>query len=398
MLLALVLSILILSLPMKVKAQGNTLCGYFQDDGYYFYSFYAYGFTQATPTGFSADNFESTFGFDVHSDIIWIELTDPVFSHLGVLNGFIGSYRIVDSCAPVVTEPTNTTIPPTNTLVPPTSTPIPTWTPIPPTSTRIPPTRTPIPPSSTSIPPSATIIPPTTKPTIPLPTATTYHNGPLPNDGYNPGPSAPNWLDGIIQFFVPPVEASYSPDDCQKRFAGPNNEYAGQCTTFVSRKRPDACEWITPGSGNAYQWVEQAQLNGGPFGLTISSNPHIGDIVVWQPSKEQECGGTSPIPENGPCTIGKSGGWEGCGHVAYVTWVSTDGKTMKIEEDNWGIDRTKDVINVLSCMKFISNPSKITLSPTAIATSIPIPVPGVVPTPSGQPSNPFQWIIDLFKP
>jgi surface antigen len=257
----------------------------------------------------------------------------------------------------------------------------PTNTPIPPTATRIP-TKTPIP--STSTPrPTSTSIPPTL-----APTATPY-DGPLPNDGYEPSPS---WLDKISQFFAPPVEASYSPADCQQRF------YEGQCTWFVAGKRPDACQWIASGMGNAYQWASQAkQKNASDLGINVSNVPHEGDIVVWS----ADCGGTSSIPQSGePCTIGASGNYEGCGHVAYVTWASSDGKTINIEEMNWSIDRSNKPLEVLKCMSFISSPSeKNATSPSPAPTNIATPNPVIVPTPSGEPStfNPFQWIIDLFK-
>jgi surface antigen len=242
-----------------------------------------------------------------------------------------------------------------------------------PTNTPIPPTLTPIPPSATQIPPSATPIPPASLPTTPP------YDGPLPNDGYEPSLSL---QDKIVQFFVPPVQAN-SPTDCQARFTVNN------CTWFVAGKRPDVCQWIQPGQGNAYQWASQAQQyeqNGGSLGITVNTTPKAGDIAVWS----QDCGGTPKGQCSGPV-------WA-CGHVAYVTWASSDGKTMKIQEMNWSVDRTNTTIDVLSCMSFISSPSQIISSNVALTpTVIPIPIPSIIPTPSGQPSNLFQWIINLFN-
>lgn len=234
----------------------------------------------------------------------------------------------------------------------------PTNTPIPPTATRIP-TKTPIP--STSTPrPTSTSIPPTLEPTA------TPYDGSLPNDGYEPSPS---WLDKIFQIFAPPVEAN-SPTDCQARFTVNN------CTWFVAGadKRPDVCQWIQPGQGNAYQWTSQAQQNGSPFGISVNKKPsEVGEIVVWSPY----CAGSLEY-----------------GHVALVTGISPNGKTIDIDEMNWSIGDGHRTIEVADCMDFISNPtSQNTITPTPITP----PNPAIVPTPSGQPSNPFQWIIDLFK-
>lgn len=101
MLLVLVLSTLVLSLPMKVKAQDNTLCGYFQDSGYYYYDFHPYGGNQWIGAPFTDDNFQNTFGFDIHSGLVWIELTGPSLNRSGVLTGF-DNFRIVDSCEPAI--------------------------------------------------------------------------------------------------------------------------------------------------------------------------------------------------------------------------------------------------------------------------------------------------------
>ena len=104
-----ILGIIAMVFPMKAKAQDNTLCGYFQDDGYYYYTFYPYNGYQPLPSPFSADNFESTFGFRIDAGIVWVELYNPWFNRSGVLTGF-DSFSIVDSCAPY-SEPTATVIP-----------------------------------------------------------------------------------------------------------------------------------------------------------------------------------------------------------------------------------------------------------------------------------------------
>ena len=227
-----------------------------------------------------------------------------------------------------------------------------------PTNTPIPPTLTPIPPSATSVPPSATPIPPALLPT------TAPYDGALSGDGYEPGP---NWVDKIMQIFVPPVEAN-SPADCQGRFTVNN------CTWFVAGKRPDVCQWIQPGQGNAYQWASQAQQNGGALGMSVTKKPgEIGDIVVWSPY----CAGSL---ENG--------------HVALVTGISSNGQKIDIEEMNWSVGGGHRTIDVADCMDFIGKPvSAKTITPAPITP----PNPVIVPTPSGQPSNLFQWIIDLFK-
>lgn len=104
-----ILGIVALVFPMKAKAQDNTLCGYFQDDGYYYYTFYPYNGYEPLPSPFSADNFESTFGFRIDAGIVWVELYNPWFNRAGALTGF-DSFSIVDSCAPY-SEATATAIP-----------------------------------------------------------------------------------------------------------------------------------------------------------------------------------------------------------------------------------------------------------------------------------------------
>jgi len=213
----------------------------------------------------------------------------------------------------------------------------------------------------------------------------------LANDGHEP---APGLLERILNLIAPPVEAS-SAADCQERF------FEGQCTWFVAGKRPDACQWIKPGMGNAYQWLGQAVANGGGMGVSVRSRPQRGDIVVWQAG----CGGTTAVPADGPCTIGTSGYYEGCGHVAYVTWVSEDGQTIMIEEANWSVDRSNQPMTVLSCMSFISSPETLpgiplegplSAPPTPVFTPNPLIVPTPAPQKNGGPDF-LQWLIDLFR-
>ncbi len=211
----------------------------------------------------------------------------------------------------------------------------------------------------------------------PQPTAAPQ-GSPLPGDGYSPANSDQPLLTRILEALAPPVEASYSPESCRAQLAGPNNLYEGQCTWFVGKYRPDVCQW---GGGNAYQWVEKAQSNGAALGIVVRAQPKVGDIAVWLPSTEAGCGGVSKIPAKGPCTIGASGNWEGCGHVAYVVGVSNDGKTMRILEGNWDVDRTGMDIEVLPCMRFISMPESKTTAP------ITTPVPPRT-TPESRQSNP----------
>jgi hypothetical protein len=123
----------------------------------------------------------------------------------------------------------------------------------------------------------------------------------------------------------PPLTAA----DCQKEFV-PNN-----CTWYVAGIRPDVCQWVDRGQGNAYQWSGQARKNGGLLGVQVDSVPEPGDIAVWSPL----CAGASWL-----------------GHVAYVVNTSSDHKQMYIEEMNWGLDRQGQPVAVESCMRFISLP------------------------------------------
>ncbi len=275
--------------------------------------------------------------------------------------------------------PTN---PPTATQIPPTTIP-PSRTPIPPTT--IPPTRAPISPTNTVIIPTATrVLPTNTAVSIqPSPTPNEKIVGnPLPKNGYEPGLTL---LERILQIVAPPVDAS-NPADCQARFT-PNN-----CTWFVAGKRPDACQWITPGQGNAYQWVSQALTNGSAFGVTVRKSPQVGDIAVWS----QGCGGT---PTGTNCN---DPDWA-CGHVAIVTWVSFDERRIKIQEMNWSFDRSNIEIHLLDCMSFISQPDGSNNSSSSAGNSsnhtVTPPVPVPVPTPiqpSTSPLNIIDWLRSLF--
>ncbi len=428
-LLAVILGTLILSSPMKVKAQGNTLCGYFQDDGYYYYDFYPYGETQWIVTGYAEDNFQSTFGFDIHSGVVWIELTNYWLNRSGVLTGF-DSYRVVDSCAPAVTpvldfyvdstsiyagecttlywtandvyqqvfldstngpvvsgdghapasgstsvcplanstywltgaygttqdvrEITIYVISPTNTPIPPTKTPVPpTKTPIPPTKTRIPPTSTPIRPSATPVLPTQL-----SQPTVPasLP----------PLDG----PRSPSGFWCFLPGFCVQAQVNIS---CHP-----------QCVETASRLRSDLSIWGAVMTSDQILAIAESKpvfkfqnIMQQVRVREINEAPQSGDIVIWP----HDC----------------DYAWSGGGHIGYVT----NGDPFSITDSNWDSacgERTNKPIDIQSCMRFITSPYQVTPS-NGILTPTPItpPNPVIVPTPSGQPTDPFQWIIDLFK-
>jgi surface antigen len=392
----LMVAVSLILLPVRARAQSTAdLCGYFVDDGYFVYSFQPYNSTQRIGTLFDADNFQNQFGYQVTDQIIWIELNGLGFSRNGDLSG-VDSFRIVESCAPPTpVPPMPTPVPPTSTPVPPTPTWVPpTNTPVPPTSTLVPSTNTPIPsPTDTLVPTQAKEL---SQPTIQVET----YDSPPAGDGYSPVPLKIGVFEKIFQFIVPPAEASYSAEACQQKFEGKNKDYVGQCTWYMAGQRPDACEWITPGMGNAYQWVDQAQQNGSAFGVAVSTTPHVGDIAVWLPSTEEGCDGASPIPPTGPCTLAQSNNIEGCGHVASVAGISPDGKTINIKEYNWNVDRGygERKIKVPSCMRFIGKPGASASLQGSGKVTLNTPVPQVVPVPSGKAVDPFQWILNLFKP
>jgi surface antigen len=129
--------------------------------------------------------------------------------------------------------------------------------------------------------------------------------------------------------------------------------YPGQCTYFVAGIRQDVQLWIGDAPRNAYLWSSRAQQYGGKYGVIVGSEPILGDIAVWQAN----CHGTSPVPANGPCIIGSTGYPEGCGHVAYVTWVSDDNKSFTVEEQNWQ-NRKEPILVDPKCMNFIHLPNQ----------------------------------------
>jgi surface antigen len=200
-----------------------------------------------------------------------------------------------------------------------------------------------------------------------------FVGAPLPNDGHNPVDLSKSLLTRIHDLIIPPVEAAYTPDECRAKLAGKDNLYVGQCTWFVGYYRPDVCDW---GGGNAYQWVGKALDNAKKYNLIVRDRPQPGDIAVWLPSTESDCGGASKIPATGPCTEIAPEVYQGCGHVAYVTSVSADGTTMRIKEGNWSPDRSDKVdVKILSCMKFISPPNTVEKTPAPL-------VPNIVQTPA----------------
>lgn len=159
---------------------------------------------------------------------------------------------------------------------------------------------------------------------------------PAPNDGHSPGKKSINW---------PWIVFAGSAEDL---FKG----YEDQCTYFVASRRQDVALWLIAGESNAYQWDDNARINGSKYGVEVGATPELGDIAVWNPG----CAGTSAASKTGPCTKNESDEWVGCGHVAYVTQVSTDGKSFRVEEANW--KRINPDIHVEECIRFIHQPSK----------------------------------------
>lgn len=83
---------------------------------------------------------------------------------------------------------------------------------------------------------------------------------------------------------------------------------ADQCTSWAYQKRPDVWDSsaLTPGSWNAYAWVDHARA----VGYTVDTHPQQGDLAVWG----QNVHGTGAT-----------------GHVAYVESVNDDG-TITVSE------------------------------------------------------------------
>lgn len=155
----------------------------------------------------------------------------------------------------------------------------------------------------------------------------------------------------------------------------------GQCTWFVAGRRPDIQQWIGSRPRHAYLWSERARENGAEVGVYVGSSPEIGDIAVWQ----ADCDGTSPIPQDGACTIGTSGDYEGCGHVAYVTSVSGDGRMFRVDEANWN-RQDPDIVVDNNCMSFIHLP---------VVNTPPIDQPSTTSSPNILEQF-WTWIKSLF--
>lgn len=90
------ISLCFLFQPFSVEAQENTICGHFQNDGYYFYTFYPYNGYQPVPSQYSEDNFYYTFGFPV-DQFNWVVLYNPWINRAGELTGF-DSFEVVSTC------------------------------------------------------------------------------------------------------------------------------------------------------------------------------------------------------------------------------------------------------------------------------------------------------------
>jgi surface antigen len=87
----------------------------------------------------------------------------------------------------------------------------------------------------------------------------------------------------------------------------PKDKYGNNCTNYAAfRLSKDKKK--NPGNlGNANQWASSAKKKG----LTVGKTPKVGSIAQW----------------NGP----------GYGHVAYVDWVSSVGKTVYVSESGYGV-------------------------------------------------------------
>ncbi len=90
-----------------------------------------------------------------------------------------------------------------------------------------------------------------------------------------------------------------------------NNPYwgwAGQCTWYALGRRSNLRSTVW---GNAGNWLSAARSRGWATGNV----PRTGAVAVWLPW---------------------TGGAWGMGHVAYVRGVSYDGRTVYVDESNWG--------------------------------------------------------------
>lgn len=270
----------------------------------------------------------------------------------------LSSYSYVERVSSCEATQTPTT-PPTATF---TYTPVPTKTQTPlPTSTRVIPSATSIPVISTPDSSSVTQVPP------PQPNETTVPESLLPPDG----PRSPSGLFCFLPGFC--VQAAEVNTTCHP-----------QCVETVNRLRVDLPIWGAVMTSdqilavaeqapvfNFKNQMQQVRVRG------ENELPQPGDIVIWP----HDC----------------DYAWSGGGHIGYVT----NGNPFRITDSNWDGAcgaRANEQIKIKSCMRFITSPYPINssnepLSPGVIAT----PIPSIVPTPTGEPYNLFQWIFDLFQ-
>lgn len=269
----------------------------------------------------------------------------------------LSSYSYIEKVTSCEATPTPTTLPTATS----THTPEPTLTKTPlPTSTRIIPSATSIPVTVTTENPPATQVPPT------QPIETTGPVVSLPLDG----PRSPSGLFCFIPGFC--VQAAEANITCHP-----------QCVETVNKLRSDLPIWGSVMTSDQILAVaelkpifkfqnemQQVRVR------DVNELPQSGDIVIWP----HDC----------------DYAWSGGGHIGYVT----NGNPFRITDSNWDSvcgPRINEQIKIKSCMRFITSPYPVNssndpLSPAVIET----PIPGIVPTPSGQPFNPFQWIFDLF--
>jgi surface antigen len=82
---------------------------------------------------------------------------------------------------------------------------------------------------------------------------------------------------------------------------------AGQATWYANGRRPDLTGVVR---GPAARWLAQARGR-----LPVGTRPVVGAIAVWAPGAD----GSDPVR----------------GHVAYVSAVTPDGKSVSVDEANW---------------------------------------------------------------
>ena len=129
------------------------------------------------------------------------------------------------------------------------------------------------------------------------------------------GPATPALLAVVAMALTAPAEAdaanSYARSCNAQDICFSNNPYwgwAGQCTWYAIGRRPDLRKAV---SGNAGGWLSAARSRG----YATGTGPRTGAIAVWRPW---------------------TGGAWGMGHAAYVRGVSDDGRTVYVDEANWG--------------------------------------------------------------